>query len=591
MSTDHSLSRTTRQFIVLVALVQGLLLYLADTGTRNGWWPFSELGGRVCWYTLVLAVPAVMLLSVRDLAEKRFWQHVAIAFVGFGMLAAYAAWAASGDPGIDASEVLGPFGFSASVALFVALPYFQTRLAHGRWCAPYGDLFEHAWQNGITLALTGLFVGISWGVLTLWAQLFRLIDIRFFDDLFTERPFVYLATGTMVGLGILIGRTQHRAVQVARQILLAIGKGLLPLLALVAVLFVASLPFTGLEALWKTRQAATILLWLIVLMIAFVNAVYQDGTNASPYPRALRILVEAALVTLPVFAGLAIYAIVLRTGQYGWTGERVMALLVAVALAGYALGYAWSVLRRQTWQPAFGRINIALSLGVIALVVLANLPPLDPHRIGVASQVARFLAPDAKPTTKDIDYLRFEAGRRGWLALRELRNAPAIAGDVKLAATIDEQLARTNRWGDRKSNDGPLAISPEVARRNIKPAAGAAPPDDTWLQALIDERAAMADPANCIAGPDECIAFAVDLDDDGATEHVLCSLAQKYATHCGIWALADGQWRNVGRAQWYDYDEKKQTVRSAIREGRIEIKRRRWPDVLAGGHPATISER
>ncbi|HJU39190.1 MAG TPA: DUF4153 domain-containing protein [Tahibacter sp.] len=590
MSTEASLSRPTRQFIVLVALLQGLLLYLADTGHEHGWWPFTELGGRVCWYTLVLAVPAVMLLSVRDIAERRFWQHVALVAAVFGALGAYAAWSATGDPGIRAGEVLGPFGAGASLALFVALPYFQARLAHGRWCAPYADLFEHAWQNGITLALTGLFVGIAWGVLTLWGELFKLIGIHFFADLFDERPFVYLATGTMVGLGILIGRTQHRAVQVARQILLAIGKGLLPLVAIVALLFVASLPFTGLEALWKTRHAAAILLWLVVLMIAFVNAVYQDGPDAAPYPRPLRLLVEAALAVLPVFAGLALYAIVLRQRQYGWTGERFNAFLVALVLAAYALGYAWSVLRRQTWRPAFGRINVALSLGVVALVAAMNTPLLDPHRIAVASQLARWRAPDAKPRREDVVYLRFDAGRRGWQALKDLRAEPAVAGNEALAQRIDETLAQKSRWGQRDSAEPPLDVSLDLARRNVKPAKGTAPPDDAWLQALVDERKAAAPPSNCIAGPDECIALAADLDADGTAERILCSFANDFATYCSLWTLADGRWRNAGTAKWDTYGSRRHPVQDAIREGRIELKPRRWADLAAGGYSSSIEE-
>ncbi|MGD6002089.1 DUF4153 domain-containing protein, partial [Xanthomonas citri pv. citri] len=141
------------------------------------------------------------------------------------------------------------------------------------------------------------------------------------------RGFAHLATGIMIGLGVMIGRTQQRPVQIARQILFAIFKGLLPLVALIALIFVASLPFTGLDALWKTRSATLILMCLIATVVLFVNAVYQDGEAPPPYPRWLRAVVNAALLTLPLYAALGLYALSLRIGQYGWTGERFWAAL------------------------------------------------------------------------------------------------------------------------------------------------------------------------------------------------------------------------------------------------------------------------
>ena len=94
---------------------------------------------------------------------------------------------------------------TTSTTLFVALPWLQCRIEHGRWRAPYAELFEHAWQNALTLALTLAFVGICWAVLQLWAELFALVKIDFFRDLFREPAFVYLATGGMAGLGVGMG--------------------------------------------------------------------------------------------------------------------------------------------------------------------------------------------------------------------------------------------------------------------------------------------------------------------------------------------------------------------------------------------------
>src|SRR5690606_33220909 len=214
MSTVATLPRNERAMIVLLAVLQGGLLYLAERGHEAGWWIFSELSGRVCWYTLVLAVPTLMALSLVRLRDARFWQHAAGAAAVFAGIGAWAAWSATGGPGIQSNAVLWPFSVSVAIGLFVALPWLQCRLATGRWRAPYPCLFEHAWQNALTLALAGLFTGICWMVLWLWGALFSLVEITFFRELFREDAFVYLATGAMAGLGVLIGRTQHRPVRV-----------------------------------------------------------------------------------------------------------------------------------------------------------------------------------------------------------------------------------------------------------------------------------------------------------------------------------------------------------------------------------------
>src|SRR5690606_34912348 len=242
-----------------------------------------------------------------------------------------------------------------------------------------------------------------------------------------------LATGAMAGLGVLIGRTQHRAVLVARQVLFAIFTGLLPLLAFIAVLFVASLPFTGLEPLWDMRSPAATLVTVVALLVAFTNSVLQDGAGARPYPAWLCRLVDAGLALLPVYALLALYALWLRIDQHGWTADRVWAVLLALVAVGYAFGYAWAVLRgRDGWPGAIRPVSRVMSLLVVALAVLANTLVLDPHRIGVSSQLQGLADGRTAPDDFDLDWLRFESGRRGWEATLALRENPTWADDPAL---------------------------------------------------------------------------------------------------------------------------------------------------------------
>lgn len=290
------MTRSAKQLVVLVALLQGLLLYLADVGYDHGWWPFAALSGRICWYALVLAVPSVLLLSIRRLADRRLWQHMVGVLVVVSLLSWWVAFSAGGVPDLNSSSVLIPFGTTLSLGWLVLLPFLQVRQQHERWVTPYPDLFEHAWQNALALTLASLFVGLSWGVLWLWAALFKMIGVNIFSDLFRLTSFEYLATGVMIGLGILIARTQERTLHTARNLLLAIFKLLLPLLALVLVLFVITLPLTGLGKLSASFSAAGLLMTMLVLMPLVVIALVVLGN--SPTLDVQRISVNSQLARL-----------------------------------------------------------------------------------------------------------------------------------------------------------------------------------------------------------------------------------------------------------------------------------------------------
>lgn len=585
MSTPDPLTREARRFIVLITLAQGLLLWLAETGLEQRWWPFSELGGRVCWYTLVLGVPSTMALSVLRLDDRRFWQHVALVSAVLAALLSWAAWSATGAPGLHSGAVLAPYGFTTALALFIALPWLQCRLQHGRWCAPYADLFEHAWQNALTLLLTVLFVGICWGVLTLWGALFALVEIHFFQDLFREHAFVYLATGGMAGTGVLIGRTQQRPIRVARQIVLAIFTGLLPLLAFIALLFAFSLLFTGLTPLWNTRSATAILMALVGLIVVFTNAVHQDGLRAPPYPAWLRRLIEAGLLVLPVHAVIGLYALYLRIGQYGWTADRYWASLASLILTAYAFGYAAAVLRRRAdWLAPIRQVNVALSLTLIALVAASNSPLLDPHRLAVDDQVARWSDGRTEARHLDLEHLRFESGRRGYQAAQALRANVRLQADAALAAELARILARPQRypWRSEEERRRDAVTQVEQFAATLQPAAGSPAPDGALLRALLGSDAARTE---CRQTGDDCVHLARDFDGDGSIDALLCNLGDAGSVRCQLWDRSSGGWRVATRFDWYGRDDAT-ALKRALRAGDVTPAPHRWPPLRAGGRIA-----
>lgn len=579
-TTDEKpLARREKSFIVLLALLQGLLLYGAEYADDHDWWLLSELKGQVPWYTLVLTVPSLMQLSLQRLDDRRFWSNTALTVVAFGITAGWAAWSVTGASGNTAEAVLWPFGATIAVTAFIAAPYLQVRLATGRFEAPYDDLVERAWQNALTLKVVSVMVCIGWLLLMLWQELFQLIGIAFFKELFREDPFIYLVTGLLTGLGVLVARTQQRAMRVARQVLFAIFTGFLPVAAFIAVIFLLSLPFTGLAPLQLAASTAVTLSLLIAALVLLLNAVVQSGRTA-PYPRPLRGLVDAAILTTHVFAGIALYAVIVRIDEHGWTTDRFWALIGVLMLGAYALGYAWAVLRPgRIWMSQLPRVNVAISLALIAVGLLANSPVLDPHRIAVASQMAHIEAAADHAVVDDatldrIEYLRFESGNRGMAALASLENREGASAEF--TRTLAEVRARKARYswqvGEPKDDKETAA---NLAMRIQRPE-GDPPLPDALLAYMAKDITRHS--GACPMDRASCFSQWVDVNVDGRNDVLIC-IAETTWVSCTVFGSTDGKWRALGRVEQI-YPSAAEL--DAVRRGTIRVVPPRFHDLQFG---------
>lgn len=582
MQQDAALAWPTRSMIVLIALLQGLALYAAQE--LNDTAPFQDIACRYAWNAWVLTVPTAVALTLVDLKDRRLWLHAALASLLVVALAGWVGWTLRGMEGRWTSARSEPLAVGLAVATFVLLPWWQFRMQHGSWRADHAALFDRAWQNGLVLLQAAVFTGLGWMLLWLWAALFTLVEVTFFQQLFAERAFVALATGTLAGFGVLIGRTQHRAIQITRQVLFAICRALLPLLAFIAVLFVVSLPFTGLMSGAGYRSPAKELLTLALLLICLVNAVYQRSDSELPYPRLLRRAVEAGLLTLPIYAGLALYALALRIAQYGWTIDRFWATAAALITAGYALGYALAVVRPGArWLQGVEPVNRVMSWAVIAVAILGNSPILDPARIAAASVAERLRSNPAQLVVRDVSYLREHTGRRGVDVLRRLQQDPAIQADRRASSIIAQQLSGKKMPGYRQENLAEAGVYDlPTLKARIHLAKGSASPPDSWWQAVLDDL----DSTKCLSSDDGCIALQRDVDGDGRPDVLLCQIRKSWGPECDLHTLDQGKWRSVGQFRFGTADA--QATTQALREGRLQLRESRWPEFLLDDQTSTL---
>lgn len=476
-----AMDRAVQWLIVVIAELAAVLLLVLHEGIDRQWPGLADPGLRMLVYTLAIAPPLMLALAIERAGER--FSFIAIGLLAM-LLAAIAVHTGSDcPPGSWTSRAVSmPYWTSLTIALFVLLPFLQvwrdagTRLPIG---LPYSGLYHHAWDNALALAATVAFVAAAWAVLWLWAALFALVGIPEFRELFAQPRFVYPVTGLITGFGLVMSRAQRGALRAVLRLCLSLARALLPLVMLLALLFLAVVTLKGPDALWQTRRAASLLLWLVLVGVVLANGVYQDGGAETRYPRWLRHFVSAGLLSLPAHAALAIWAICLRVGQYGWTPDRLTALLVAVILALHALLLAWAVLppRDGRWLARLSTGNPLLAAMVVALLLASQSPLLDFRALTVASQLERLTrgelrlaaAPPAKACARsnadatadadsaapacrdgsaaarsverfDLHLFGQQLGVQGRQALERLKRDPRYAGDARLLAEIDDAL-------------------------------------------------------------------------------------------------------------------------------------------------------
>src|SRR5262249_29290940 len=154
----------------------------------------------------------------------------------------------------------------------------------------------------------------------LGAGLLGLIEVRFLRRLIEDNAFAYPATTVATAMAIHLADLRTPILSVVRSLVMNVLSWLLPVVVVIVGIFLVSLPFTGLHALWRTSHAAALLLAVAAVTIALVNAVYRDGGACDgAASQILRIGASIGVAELIPVVGIAALAVELRVDQHGWT--------------------------------------------------------------------------------------------------------------------------------------------------------------------------------------------------------------------------------------------------------------------------------
>lgn len=513
---------------LLIGLLQGIVLYWLYRAGQDHSWPATVPILLEPLLLVSLMAPVILVSSLGHMAGRRAAMWAATAAAIIAALGVYDAWRRAIAPPAAGENVFdglaGPLVIVLAVGFFIAHTLVMAGAGERRRIATYPAYFETAWKLAVQLGFSGVFVGAVWAVLWLGASLFMLVKLSFFRELLVQPWFIFPVIAFAYSWAMHVTDVRPAIVRGIRTLLLVLMSWVLPVATLIVGGFLASLVFTGLEPLWATRHAASVLLGAAALLVVVVNAAWQDGGAAVSVPLAIRFSARIAALLLAPTVLIAIYALALRVAEYGWTNDRITAAACLVVASCYAAGYAFAALRRG-WLDKIAGVNIATAFVVLAAMLALFTPIADPARLSVDNQLARLASGKVAADKFDFVYLQFEGARYGRAALAQLK-ARAAGGD---AAVIRKRAETAMQLTSPRSADAVAAAQTAPANLAANVAvwpAGAALPQ-SFLAANWTLRAGNATYPACLwrAGA-RCDAYLIDLTGDGKAEVLVVGTEQ-----------------------------------------------------------------
>lgn len=578
--------RVSLPVILAAAVAQGWALFGLHHSITTHTWPATNLAWLFALYAVVVLVPLTTQLVADQVRNPASWAILGLMSVVFF----YFGWHHGGSVArfweqrfADTGECF-PLAIVLTVLWLLLMPFVQARLGVGRWTAEYRQLFDHAWRNAIVLAEALVFTALFWLLLFLWQALFHMLQIDFFRDLFKEPIFVYPVTALVFGCALhLIGSVDRLVSTVLDQILnvfkwLGTVSGVL--LALFTLALTSRLP--DLMTTGKRAIGASWLLWLVAVVVLFLNAAYREGAVDKPYPRQIAIALRGVIPLTLVVTLTATFALYVRTGEYGLTVERVWGFVVAGAALIYSVGYSAAAIRKGPWFGGIAPVNVVVAVALICAISLSLTPILSPYRLAADSQYRMVLDGRFKSTeipyayTGPFHYLRFNSGEYGRRKLEELAHLQNHPNAERIRNLAAASIKLKIPWEPALTETPPDAL----ARMTIYP-------NGRTLDADLSKQviAELNDPNKrylWMQGQDAPLAgLFVDLsaDGSGSEEFVLLKGASGMVYQKG----ASG-WRVVGQAYESGPGASQKDVLAKLARGDVSTKDPVWKELWIGSH-------
>ncbi len=367
-----------------------------------------------------------------------------------GLVMAGIAWraASAGDRFVDEE-----FWVAAGVlAVGLSLPLFQAGFHRLRWRTSYKATHFHVWTDAITGGGALAFVGLSWALLAILAELFSAIQIEILENLMDQEWFGWSFSGAAFGAALGVLRNQLKIIGTLQNVVLLVLSILAVPLAVALVFFLLAVLISGLGVLWEaTRSATPLLLAVAVGCFVLTNAVVRDDDANASNSRVLRIAgFVLALGILPL-AMMAAMSMGTRVAQHGLSPERLWSLVAIAVAVAYGFAYFVSALRGWRsildggWRVYLRQSNLHLAVLTCVVALVLALPIFNFGAVSVSNQLARLQSGAVSVEEFDYEALRWDLGDAGREALATLTQSE----NTDIARLAKETLDRKARYGPR----------------------------------------------------------------------------------------------------------------------------------------------
>ncbi|MFC3615766.1 DUF4153 domain-containing protein [Lutimaribacter marinistellae] len=415
---------------------------------------------RALWVALLVVVPSTVLLSV---AGFRYEVSTEV---------------------LDRPHMLVGW----AILVFFATPFCSVWAQDRSAVFSYAQLFETAWTLTVRYALAAVFVLGFWLVVFLSSALLELVEIDVLQQLLRTDWLVFTLSGAVMGLALAV--LHELRDRLSPFLVLRLTRLLVPVVLGVIVVFLAALPLRGLSRLFGEFSSAGTLMAVTIAAITLIStALDRDRAHEVESP-GLRLATRILAVLVPLLAGLALWAIVLRVTAYGWTPERWLAAYVAAFLMAYCVLYALATPWAR-WTSYIRMINVAMAGAVIFGSALWLTPAVQIYRMSANSQLDRFAQGKTEASELPLWQMHNDWGRAGRAALArleaqadpELTDLVALAREAESRFAYDRGALTARRPGRVERLLTLLPVRPEGAMLNPSDIAGL---PEFRLEALID---------------------------------------------------------------------------------------------------------
>lgn len=413
---DTSLNEWSLRPWVMAGLLgfSALMVHFASDGGENVPWRMA-LAAALVFGPLALAI---------TLSPER-WRSSSLFAGGVALVMAGIAWRAT-----SAGDAYGDEGFwvaAGVLAVTLSVPLFQAGFHRHRWATSYKATHFHVWTDAISGAGALAFVGLSWALIAILAELFGAIRITLLKDLIDQEWFGWTFSGVAFGAALGVLRNQLRIIGTLQNVVLLVLSILAVPLAVALVLFLLAVLVSGLDVLWEaTRSATPLLLAIAVGCFVLANAVVRDDDESASPSRVLRVagfVLALGILPLSVMAAASMGT---RIAQHGLSPERLWALVAIAVAVAYGVGYfvsairGWRGLMEGAWRVHLRQSNLHLAVLTCAIALVLALPLFNFGSISAKNQIARLDA--GKVSVEEFDYaaLRWDFGDAGREALAQL---------------------------------------------------------------------------------------------------------------------------------------------------------------------------